>query len=285
MSLVDAQATPPPTTAARSPKAREPVRNMWNGWARPRFLACIAVMLVAGFSLYVLPKMFDLTPHKLSLPLRQPLDRLDKALLAPEYGLHASQPDPFSGETIETLGTDQYLSWNLVCRGRDRSDAAYLSNVVVTYYTGQPDMVPHVPQECMQATGFQLEHEWTDTIQVTGVGAPGDQIKIKVCEFSPAQGGADRSSWRRVLYLFYCNGRFETERLGVQIAQANFKDKYAYYSKIELNFFGESGHRNATREESVAAAQPLLQKLLPALLAHHYQNWADITAGKAPVIE
>lgn len=263
---------------------RAPAPPSLNGWTHPRFLTCVVLLIAFIGAMYLIPLMRNLAPRKLPLPLRQPLYRLDKAKLAPEYDLHPSQPETFSHEMLETLGTDQYWSWNWIAKRVDRSSPTYIANVVVTYYTGQPDMVPHVPQDCMAASGWNLERESRATVQVPGVGAPNDQIELAACEFTPPSGARDRSVRRTVLYFFYTNGRYENDRLGVRLAQSSLQDKYAYYSKIEMGFEDDGGHRWASRDESVAAAEMLLRKLLPALLADHFQDWTDIRNGRQPIV-
>lgn len=263
-----------PSHAARPAPARK-------GWTEPRYLACVG--LLAAFIAVLL--MIPAPARKLGLPLKQPLYLLDKTKLGPEYELSPVQPEPFSHETIDTLGTEEYLSWNIIARHAARDSAAAVANVFVTYYTGQPDMVPHVPQDCMSASGFQLKRESADHVTVRGVAAPQDQVPLAVCEFTPPQGARSASGERTVMYFFLCNGEYQTDRYGVRLAQSkNLTGRYAYYAKIELTFMDESGRRSAKRDEAVAAAGPLLQKLLPALLAGHFQDWAAIQRGAAPVV-
>lgn len=282
-STIQTPVTTPGVSMGRGDPERAE-RPAQNGWLHPRFVACLLLMIASIAAMYLIPLMQNLAPRKLPLPLRKPLYLLDKAKLAPEYDLHPSQPDPFSHEMLETLGTDEYLNWNVISKRSERSSPTYIANVVVTYYTGQPDMVPHIPQDCMGASGWTLERETRAPLHIRGVGAPDDTIEAAVCEFSPPGGARDRNIRRTVLYFFYTNGAYKNDRLGVRLAQSSLSDKYAFYSKIELTFMDDTGRRMASRDETVEAAEPLLQKLLPALLASHYQNWADIKNDKPPVV-
>jgi hypothetical protein len=53
---------------------------------------------------------------------------------------------------------------------------------------------------------------------------------------------------------------------------------HAYYAKIEINFTDSTLRIKASPEESVAALQPLLERLMPLLLEEYF-NW-DADAGR-----
>jgi hypothetical protein len=65
--------------------------------------------------------------------------------------------------------------------------------------------------------------------------------------------------------------------------------RHAYYAKIELTFMDDPENPRtaplpAGREESLAAAGPLLQKLLPVLLADHFA-WDQVLAQESEARE
>ena len=65
-----------------------------------------------------------------------------------------------------------------------------MAKVFVSYYTGQPDMVPHIAEVCMVAGGLEPEGKpGTAFVQVPGVGAPDDRIPVRVVTARPHSRG------------------------------------------------------------------------------------------------
>jgi len=224
------------------------------------------------------------TFRKEALPLKRGLAAADSRKLAPQYALHPVPPAPLSPEMIESLGTTEYLSWRVIDLGKPESDPTKVAYVFVTYYTGKPDMVPHVPDECMKASGYECTSARVASVVVPGVGAPEERVPVRVLQFDPPSGLRDRFQATRergptVMYFFHCNGRFATTRDEVRLLQMNLFDKYAYYAKIEVSFSDYRLAANAPTEESLAALQPLLAKLLPILLNDHFQDWEGVSKG------
>ncbi len=58
-----------------------------------------------------------------------------------------------SPETLETLGTDNYLTRNY--RPKDEEGATTTFSLHAAYYTGMIDTVPHVPERCFVGAGLQ----------------------------------------------------------------------------------------------------------------------------------
>ncbi|MBU0638737.1 MAG: hypothetical protein KKB50_07725 [Planctomycetes bacterium] len=228
--------------------------------------------------------------RKLPVPLKKPLAAMNKDRLAPEYGIHVVPPATIDEDTLESLGTHEYLRWNIVDRTREHGDPLCVANVFVTYYTGKPDMVPHVPDECMAAAGFDaVAAPTTEPIDVPGVGAPDGKVPLRVLTFRAAQRqrlaeigrASDQSVGPTAMYFFHTNGRYATTRNQVRYILGDLFERYAYYAKIEVSFSDYSFRKNAGREESLAAAGPLLRKLLPILLSDHLQDWETWTADAA----
>jgi len=70
-----------------------------------------------------------------------------------------------------------------------------------------------------------------------------------------------------VVYLFHSNGEFAGTRDAVRILFNDPRDRFGYFSKIEMSF------PRANREESVIGSARLLEKLLPVLLADHFPDF------------
>ncbi|RMF77118.1 MAG: hypothetical protein D6744_11665 [Planctomycetota bacterium] len=272
------QANPVDTTEARAPAGR-PTRPL----ASVRYIVCLAILIVAGGSMQMLARVMRVHFAKAPLPLKKPLSELSIARLRPTYDLHPQQPPPFSEDLIENLGTREFLNWNLIDTRRRRLDPTYLASLFVSYYTGQPDMVPHEPRECLVASGMSLEHEETMTVTVPLADRDALEIPVAILDFESA-GDAISMNPRKltVAFFFYANGKFVTTRNGVRLAVANLSDRYAYYSKIEISFSSDGRRRFADREETKTAAAELIRRLMPILLSDHYQDWEAIQAGQPP---
>ncbi len=257
----------------------------------PRFYVCVAILLVAAASMQFVAQLLGGYFRKAPVPLKRPLDALDQAKLLPEYRTHRRQPEPLSPETVENLGTEQYLEWYLVDRDRDPADPTAVVHVFITYHTGQPDLVPHNPKECYRAGGADYQAETTITVEIARSDGETVRIPVSVLEFDPPRrrgspGRVGSADGRRlvVAYFFYANGKYVTSRTGVRTAVANLWDRYAYYSKIELSFTDNGLTGLPDRDEAIAATRRALRKLMPILWEDHYQDWEALKNGRPPVI-
>lgn len=252
-------------------------------FASVRFYICLAILIVSAIGIPLAAKSVGAFLHKEKLSLQKPLFELDQTRLLPDFELHPVQPPPLDDDTLANLGTKEYLNWRLIARRRKPSDPGYLSWVFVTYFTGQPDMVPHRPEECRAAGGSILKHSEVTRIEVKH--ADGNvKIPIRVLEFEPpTRHGVTPGARMFVLYFFYTNGRYVTTRQGVKDAVWTLRDRFAYYSKIEMSFSNNIG-QPANREQSIAAAKLLLGRLMPVLWDDHFQDWGRIKSGGAPIV-
>ena len=251
-----------------------------------RFYVCLACLLVSAATMDALARRFKLYFQKQPVALKRPLATMDQSKLLPEYRLHTHQPDILSEDAIDSLGTREYLSWTVVDLDRERGDPACVAHLFVSYYTGKPNLVPHVPEECVRAGGAALVGLGRARIPIAGVGAPDGRISVRVCDFERA--GANRASLPgasarvdtfKVLYFFHVNGGYKTTRDEVRLAQSNLFDRYAYYVKVEARFTDYSFQRNASEEASIAAMGKLLRKIMPVLLDDHLADWAALNSG------
>jgi len=270
------------TRGARTGLLREVVRRA--SW---RFYVCIGCLVVSAATMALLAAWLSIHFQKAAVPLKRPLSLLDVSKLLPEYELHTFQPEALSHDAVETLGTDQYMNWAIVDRRRDRDDPTCVAHLFVSYYTGKPDMVPHVPEECVVAGGQKLVgRARTEVIAVPGVGAEGDRVAVRVCQFEQGAGGqsslfgpARELPSFCVLYLFHVNGECRSTRDEVRLAQMSLFDRYAYYAKIEVKFTDYGIRRYASQAESLAATESLLGKVMPILLEDHLADWEALSSG------
>ena len=95
-------------------------------------------------------------------------------------------------------------------------------------------------------------------------------LEIKIPE-----RGMNSSSRKIVSYVFSVNGDYACTRTEVRLKQRNWRDRYAYFSKVEV-WFDEGAERSF--EENVAAMEDIYQKVLPMLYSEHWPDWE--AAGK-----
>jgi hypothetical protein len=249
-------------------------------------VACLALLLGGTVLMELTTSRLEVHLRKQPVPLRKPLYQADGSKLLPEYELHPIQPPPLTAETIEALGTEEYLQWRIVDLSRPVDHPLRVAQVFVTYYTGRPDAVPHTPDECLSAAGAELLSSRGEQIELPGLGLPEDRIPVRVAIFRlPSRQavmgfGARAAPEMTVLYFFHTNGKFRASRQEVRLELTNLFERFAYYSKVEVSFASDrQPPRHADTAESLAALPPLLRKLLPILLQDHYQDWESFRSA------
>lgn len=248
----------------------------------PRYILCLALLLGSAAGLQLFANLTGVHFRKEPVPLKQPLTLFDFSRLEPQYVRYHRLPPPLNEEMVQKLGTHQYGHFLLEDVTRSRSDPTRLANVFLTYYTGQPNMVPHVPEECYVAGDYdQMGPTEEVELHVPGCGAEKDLIPVRVLQFQARSG---KEQLRTVLYFFHVNGKYLTTRDSVRLVSSNPWETHAYYAKIEITFsddlegVGQSGF--AGKRESLQAAEPLLQKLMPVLLEDHFA-WDQVHEAAA----
>jgi hypothetical protein len=239
-----------------------------TGYLQPAFVICVAVLALAGAGMSVAAKQLGLYLKKEPLPLKKPLEALDEAKLAP-YRVVAKQKIE-NRDVVESLGTEDYIQWVLEDPCAPVDSAVRNILLFVTYY-GQPDRVPHVPEECYTGGGY--ERIATNDVDFT-VGAQDDLRSVpgRYLVFA----GRNGTSWLAggqfpVLYLFRLNGEYAGNRDDARMAlNRNIFRKHAYFSKIELAF--NQGYVAPSKADAVGASERLLTVLLPVLEREH---WPD----------
>ena len=248
------------------------------------FLVCLAVLaLAAGFKEAAI-EQFGIVFKKQSIPLRKSLDDLDESKLAPyRVGRKLKIENP---DVLEALGTKDYIQWELEDTEADALSPTRYCSLFITYYTGDPDRVPHVPEECFTGVGNQLLSSQAvrlaldlDSGQIAGLRTNNGKAELgaRYLVFSKKNTNVWISDRKYgVMYFFKANGRFASGRTGVRaIMSKNLFGTYSYFSKVEWMFYGNGsgGRIYGNKADVLSAGEKLISVLLPLLETEHWPDW------------
>jgi hypothetical protein len=235
------------------------------------FLVCVGLLSITfGF----IKTHHGDTLIKKALPLKLSFDQLDVNLLAPYKVVNKSKID--NQDVLESLGTEDYLQWVLDDPTVEEMSPVRNCSVFVTYYTGNPDQVPHVPEACYTGGGNQVQSSETAALDIGDVNMPEIPKKIDATALNFTRKSSDvwvSASEFTVIYFFKVNGQYKSGRNGVRVALGDLTSEYSYFSKVELKFFNMRGGLNPDRQQSVEAAGKVLKVLLPVLEKNHWPDW------------
>ena len=238
------------------------------------FILCVLVLVAAALGQAALVQWLGIVTHKEPIPLRKPLGALDKGRLG-DY--RYERKFTLSKAVEDALGTRDYLEWTLTDLAvKRRSDPRRHVHLSVTYYTGGRNLAPHTPDVCRVGGGYQPKQAHEDRmIDVPSLDDEHGSVPVRVCTFVKT-AIFDRNE-PTVIYTFHTNGEFKATRTGVRNTTHRIRDKYAYFSKVEVNFGGPRCQpRNLGREESIAAAAKLFDTILPILIEEHWPDWEAV---------
>lgn len=167
----------------------------------------------------------------------------------------------------------------------------------MTYYTGKPDLVPHVPDNCFVGAGLinkgrtpgslSLDPELSEPdpsgdglvaeSQLVGeVPIPGLDVPVSVLAFvNPKQSNAPE---QYVLYFFLTNGEYARDRLKIRATAAEPRSLYHYYAKVEIQLPG-----TFDREQLLTTASDAMSHLMPEIMAA-LPDWRAVEAGTYPEV-
>jgi hypothetical protein len=162
------------------------MNNAIKPYLKPSFLICAVFLLIAGSSKSLIIEKLGIITTKRPLPLQKPLEEMDFGAIAP-YTLDFQRRID-NHDIIEELGTEDYLQCVIIDTEVPESSPVRYCSLFITYYTGDPDTVPHVPDECyvgggneqvgkeslnfkisMPASDSQSESETVSTLVVFGI--------------------------------------------------------------------------------------------------------------------
>ncbi len=230
----------------------------------PPFVAAVALLGTTAVIAGPVAAWLQVVRHKEALPLVRPLPALNRAALGP---YRVTRVDVLKPEEIEALGTEDVISWWVEDTRPNPEGRPRLAHLFVSYDTGSPSLVPHTPDRCYMASGYEQAqpHEVREV-------APAGMAPVELRLLTFQKTGLFDKSQVTVLYTFFCNGAFTASRDWVRVLTTDPRSRHAFFSKVEVSFVG------AAREESVELAQDLLGFVLPELLARH---WPDFAAAEA----
>ncbi len=262
------------------------MKNIMKPYIQPAFLICVFVLAVAGAGKSIAIKQLGVHLKKLPIALKKPLDLMDETALHPYGVLQKSKIE--NKDILEQLGTDEYIQWALENKEVDKSNPDRCCSVFITYYTGNPDQVPHVPEECYVGGGNQRLSLESVRLNAKGVESTGTEVDKEISARYVVFGRSNSSLWETdskysVLYFFHANGAYAGSRTETRkIMGENIFGKYSYFSKIELKFFGERYGRLVypDKKESVAASEKLLSVFLPIMERDHWPDWDKANSKK-----
>jgi hypothetical protein len=240
---------------------------------RPAFIVCLILLAASAATKSIVIKTLGVHLTKLPIPLKKPLDQLDEKKLAPF--VVKNKQSISNQDIVESLGTEQYLDWTLEDKNQAPESSTRYCSLFITYYTGNPDMVPHVPDECYVGGGnTRLKG---DTLTTT-IAWPG-QKKPVTLSYQTVLFGRKQDTFLQaenqfsVQYFFKANGEFCQDRTRTRtVLGSNFLGKYSYFAKIEWKFFGANS-TFPTQQQTLAATENLLTVILPVLEDDHWPDW------------
>jgi len=150
----------------------------------------------------------------------------------------------------------------------DSREPGRVISFFVTYYTGSPDAVPHIPQSCYVGSGYKPKEEIPDQITIVSRGQE-VVVPLQAVEFEKENQLAQ--SKKLVLYTFHANGQFRKDRDAVRWAIGSLTDRYAYFTKVEVSMDLEPGR--LSKEQAAVSAKRFLQVAIPVLLEDHWPDW------------
>ncbi len=258
------------------------------------FLVCLGVLaLAAGFKEAAI-EWSGAKFKKLPIPLRKSLDDLDESKLSPYRVVLKSKID--NPDVLEALGTEDYIRWELEDTEADALSPTRYCSLFITYYTGDPDRVPHVPEECFTGTGYQLfsRQEVTLTLDIGQAQIAGPRTNKGKVAFGARYLGFSRKNtnvWMSdlkfgVMYFFKANGKFASSRAGTRaIMGKNLFGTYSYFSKVEWKFYGKGPGSiiYGNKADVLSAGEKLISLLLPLLETEHWPDWEKANRpGQSP---
>jgi hypothetical protein len=249
---------------------------------QPAFLICVAVLVAASAGLAITGRT---NVKKDPLPLKQPLSTIDEKALAPYRVVNKSKIN--NEDVIKALGTEDYIQWMLEDASAESGSSVQYSSLFITYYTGTPDAVPHIPDECYLGGGGQTMGSYEADVTARWLDKGQAEKKLDVPVRCVVFSGKSANAWEAntvfsVMYTFKVNGVYKGSRDGVRVTLGANRSRYSYYAKVEWQIFGLSGIDRSriypSREDAVKASEKLLGIVLGELERSYWPDWDQ--AGK-----
>lgn len=236
------------------------------------FVASFIVMGLSAGTLTMIVDTMNWHLHKYPVNLRKSLDDVNTARLSPFKLLRSEKIR--NKQIEEALGTQDYIQWELEDLSVPEKDPIRQVRLFITYYTGEPDKVPHIPDVCYTGGGGRVFDAENTTISVPDNGSGSDELAMRMLHINiPQQVGEITQT---VLYSFSVNGDYLCDREQVRTRVNSIDDKHAYFSKMEIAYAGK-----LDRDTALAAAQKLARVVVPILAQEHWPDWKAVKAEDA----
>jgi hypothetical protein len=256
---------------------------------KPSFVVCAAVLAVAASSKEYTIRQLGIHFIKYPLELKAPLDKLNERKLSPYTVINKARIT--NRDVLDSLGTEEYLQWELENPDVPKDSPTRYCSLFITYYTGNPDMVPHVPDECYVGGGnrrlsgeiIQIPLDLT-AMETTGREIPNPLGAQSIVFSQTGKGPMAIEKEMRVQYFFKANGKYASSRTETRsLLGRNFFSRYSYFCKVEWKFYGMdyTGVVYPDRERTIEASGKLLSIVLPILEADHWPDWDKANQEKA----
>jgi len=244
-------------------------------YLNPAFVVCLSVLMTVAVAKEAIIHALGVHMVKEPIALQHSFDDLDETVLLP---YEVKQKSVIDGETLESLGTENYIQWLLEDQDAAPTSPTRFCSLFLTYYTGNPDMVPHVPDECYVGAGTERLSAETLSLRIKGIAD--DKIGLQYLMFGKTSDSLLQKEEKfSVQYFFHVNGQYKPDRTQTRLALgSNWFCKYSYFCKVEWRFYGMDsyGFVYADKEQTLQASKKLLERLLPELEKNHWPDWEKI---------
>lgn len=254
------------------------MKNFLKNYLQTPFLISFILLVSFACGMSYFKSRHGIMLVKKPLPLKEPFDKLDEKLLAPYRVLEKVKID--NKDVLESLGTEEYLQWRLEDTTVDALSPVKSCIVFITYYTGNPDQVPHVPEACYTGGGQEMNEKLTIDLNVGDINVPGIGKDGKVPATGLTFSRKTDEVWQTsapfpVIYFFKVNGQYKGGRMATRIALGDLTSQYSYFSKVEIKFFNPST-LPPDMTQATRATEKLLKVLLPVLERNHWPDWDKV---------
>jgi len=254
------------------------MKDFLKNYLQPPFL--VSFVILAGFAggMSYFKSHQGIMLIKKPLSLKEPFDMLDEKLLEPYKVLEKSKID--NKDELESLGTEEYLQWFLEDTSVDALSPVKYCTIFITYYTGNPDQVPHVPEACYTGGGHEVQEKFAIDLNVGDISVPGIGRHGKIPATGLIFSRKSTEVWQAsvqfpVIYFFKVNGQYKGNRTATRLALGDLTSQYSYFSKVEIKFSNSRG-LPPEMAQATKAAEKMLKVLLPVLEKNHWPDWDKV---------
>jgi hypothetical protein len=241
-----------------------------NSYFQIPFLICVGVLALSAAGMKAAMNWMGIHTRKEPIPLQKSLDDLDPKCFGNVYQI-VQKNTIKNADVLQSLGTKDYIEWVLQDTTVGASSPVRFCSLFITYYTGNPDQVPHVPEECYVGGGNIKKDDQALSLRLTAGTGPAVTLPVRRLVFASKTANVWDPEFS-VQYFFKANGEYADGRGAVRkIMAKNFTCKYSYFSKVEWKFSGTSSSPSV--DEIVTASEKLMSVLVPALETQHWPDW------------